>query len=816
MGRRGRARALGGAAAAAAAAAAALGCAALLAGAHAGGWEERGKVYGSVKEASGLAASRLHPGILWTHNDSGDGRRIFALDAESGEVIGEFWVEGESGVRVDANDWEDLAVAPGPGGKSYLYIGDIGDNGARYDKKSVYRVEEPQNYPSGWGQKLRGAERFDFKFPDHAGKANSETLMVDPVTEDLFIVRKTGQHPMQVFRAKSPLEPNSLKTLEEYHTGCVDYSHQCKEDARNGATRGELVGGDISPSGLGLLVKSYDMMYYWRRPNHETSFFESEPRIVPYKQERQGETVAWAADESGYFTLSEGSGQVLYFYPFQTHKKYVKAAVRRHNPQNNQAGFELGTDTAQLVMSERSIEGQDAQAASLTGVKWGDQIFVNDCIDFAQSDKYTCKQRAEWGNCQEKWMQGFCDLSCGRCEVQEPPRLRPQLQPQPKETDPQEQATNPTTASGPKEETSTLWQSIIGPRGGSGSKGGKDDKPKNPRVRAHGKPRTQLDVSSWGDLVRAEASDKPVGPCDSVKGKYLGEELSSKFDVETAEKCCDECRSWSAWKGGKDTCTIWNYNAKTKTCVLKKRSCANKGRGKGKGQGCATPVLRDPSWLWNTEPDAEWESGVKPDDDMVLGVQDAPYTPAMDWDLLFYRVSQEQELANLYGPDRVECSQRVSAMVPERAIYYEADPCRNAETDSDLGLDPAAYGGAATDETSWLCQEVISSQGLMKEMCPVRECSAVRGSYNGLIVLETEFPSASHCCQACEHANPNKIYGYSCSSWSFCASPDGCGVGSPYGTCQLKASSEDPSLGLSWTYDPHEPWTSGEPPAAGR
>ena len=51
-------------------------------------------------------------------------------------------------------------------------------------------VRRVMGYPSGWGKKLRGVQRFDFKFPDHAGKANSETLMVDPVSEDLFIVLK--------------------------------------------------------------------------------------------------------------------------------------------------------------------------------------------------------------------------------------------------------------------------------------------------------------------------------------------------------------------------------------------------------------------------------------------------------------------------------------------------------------------------------------------------------------------------------------------------------------------------------------------------
>merc|ERR1719313_621755 len=152
----------------------------------------------------------------------------------------------------------------------------------------------------------------------------------------------------------------------------------------------------------------------------------------------------------------------------------------------------------------------------------------------------------------------------------------------------------------------------------------------------------------------------------------------------------------------------------------------------------------------------------------------------MDWDLLYYRVSQEQELANVFGPDKVACSKRVSAMVPEKAIHYEADACRSRKKDVEAGLDLSAYGGGAAEETAWLCQDVISAQGLVQEMCPARECSAVHGS--------------------------------SCSNWSFCSSPEGCGIGVPYGTCQLKASSEDPALGLSWSFDPSEPWTSGEPP----
>jgi len=33
-----------------------------------------------VRESSGVAASRAHAGVLWTHNDSGDDAYVYATD----------------------------------------------------------------------------------------------------------------------------------------------------------------------------------------------------------------------------------------------------------------------------------------------------------------------------------------------------------------------------------------------------------------------------------------------------------------------------------------------------------------------------------------------------------------------------------------------------------------------------------------------------------------------------------------------------------------------------------------------------------------
>ena len=42
------------------------------------------------------------------------------------------------------------------------------------------------------------------------------------------------------------------------------------------------------------------------------------------------------------------------------------------------------------------------------------------CCDVAPpASTYSCEQQATWGKCDEAWLAGFCDLSCGRCAPSE-------------------------------------------------------------------------------------------------------------------------------------------------------------------------------------------------------------------------------------------------------------------------------------------------------------------------------------------------------------------------------------------------------------
>jgi hypothetical protein len=57
-------------------------------------------------ESSGVTPSTRRPGVLWTHNDSGDEPRLYATDS-AGDDLGSILVVGARNV-----DWEDLGGGP--------------------------------------------------------------------------------------------------------------------------------------------------------------------------------------------------------------------------------------------------------------------------------------------------------------------------------------------------------------------------------------------------------------------------------------------------------------------------------------------------------------------------------------------------------------------------------------------------------------------------------------------------------------------------------------------------------------------------------
>jgi hypothetical protein len=242
----------------------------------------------ALDEVSGVVESRRTPGVFFLHNDSGDGPRFFALDSE-GNQVGEYHLRGASAV-----DWEDLAVGPCPTG-SCVFLGDLGDNRNERDERVIYRVREPTPTPTPHETVDVPWEALPFRYPD--GRHDAETLLVHPVTGDLYVITKVYDVASGVYVLRAPHTPGTPRTAERVATLALP------------ADSGRLVtAGDLHPCADRLLVRTYVRLYEYERPPGAPfeAIFTTPPRRVAFLPERQGEAVGWRVDGMGYVTVSEG------------------------------------------------------------------------------------------------------------------------------------------------------------------------------------------------------------------------------------------------------------------------------------------------------------------------------------------------------------------------------------------------------------------------------------------------------------------------------------------------------------------------------
>lgn len=249
-----------------------------------------------LTESSGLAASRRHTGVLWSHNDSGGGPWLFAF-TRSGKVLGRMRVR-----NAPSRDWEGLAIGPGPAGdeRSYLYIGDIGSNTRQRRIVVVYRVPEPASIKDG--ADLPVAEALQFVYPDRAHDA--ECLMIHPKSGDLYIITKeTGIREPIIYKASAPLKsgvPARLERVGELKLpGVSPFSRLF----------GRITGGDISPDGTRVIVCDY--LQVWEavapRGREWDGVWKSDWVEVDAGTRHQGEAVTYRLDGRAILATSEGS-----------------------------------------------------------------------------------------------------------------------------------------------------------------------------------------------------------------------------------------------------------------------------------------------------------------------------------------------------------------------------------------------------------------------------------------------------------------------------------------------------------------------------
>lgn len=273
-----------------------------------------GVVAGNVKNAqlteiSGLVASRTHPGVYWTHNDSGGKPEVFALTAE-GANLGAYGLTGAT-----ATDWEDIAIGPKHGSTgSFIYVGDIGNNGALApivmgdprDRVTIYRVPEPTATPKAPGTALGGVEKFDLLYPDVP--VDAEAMLVDPISGDLVIISKSPVGLSRILVAPAAVMVNGAEiTLQDL--GTIFIVPVINPSSTFPGTF--VTGADISADGSLILVRTYQAVLAFERAKGQSvaDALKAGSCDAPQTSETQGEAIAIAADGSRYITISEGTNQ---------------------------------------------------------------------------------------------------------------------------------------------------------------------------------------------------------------------------------------------------------------------------------------------------------------------------------------------------------------------------------------------------------------------------------------------------------------------------------------------------------------------------
>lgn len=256
----------------------------------------------AIDESSGLAASARSEDYFFTHNDSGDAARFFAVDRR-GRTLATFRVTG-----ADNEDWEDMARGRDAAGRPTLLLGDIGDNRRERTHLLIYQVPEPEVDRSRAAVKAETerAVRFEVRYPD--GPHDAETLLCDLATGRVFIVTKSLRSS-GVYASRGPLitgRPNVLAKISWVRFMSLPATTAALSDQFG---RLLATGGDISPDGSHVVLRTYTDAYEWKISGKDVAAaFRAAPKRFSLPATPQGEAAAYNTDGKSILFSSEKRG----------------------------------------------------------------------------------------------------------------------------------------------------------------------------------------------------------------------------------------------------------------------------------------------------------------------------------------------------------------------------------------------------------------------------------------------------------------------------------------------------------------------------
>jgi hypothetical protein len=248
-----------------------------------------------------------HPGIFYTHNDSGDEERVYAINSK-GDLLSTYRL-GEEGRAIDV---EDIALSE-LHGQSFIYVADRGDNRARRkDGIRIDRFIEPPFAPSPGEetskeppkeQVIEEFESITLTYPD--GAQDAEALLVDPETGAIVIITKVPGAWARVF------------VRDDFTSGALRMAGEMTPE-KTGQAIQYVTAADVSATGEYIGVRTYSYAYLFsRRPGQDLAqALLGRACTVPTGRELQGEALALLTlEKSGipsFLTISEGESPEIF------------------------------------------------------------------------------------------------------------------------------------------------------------------------------------------------------------------------------------------------------------------------------------------------------------------------------------------------------------------------------------------------------------------------------------------------------------------------------------------------------------------------
>lgn len=206
--------------------------------------EAIGKLPRVVDESSGIVASAKHPGVFWTHNDSGDVARIFPITRE-GKLLSRTQERGAGIYLVDTRnqDWEALSMDAA----GNLLIADVGNNNNKRRNLTIYRIPEPD--PQGpsavlGGEALQVYYPEQTQFPPLLHNFDCEALFVWDGQIHLLTKHRADTRTV-LYQLDTSLAQQRFPLLKQ---GSIDIG-------------GMVCGAEASPDGNSLAILTYNNLW---------------------------------------------------------------------------------------------------------------------------------------------------------------------------------------------------------------------------------------------------------------------------------------------------------------------------------------------------------------------------------------------------------------------------------------------------------------------------------------------------------------------------------------------------------------------------